>query len=332
MRSLSFRRVSLLIYVALMGVGPVGLRCQTTAATSARETGGFGSVALGPGDTIAIAALGEDDLSKHWTISQSGDLYLPYVGRVPAAGKTAAQLEKELVERLVQYIRRPMLIVTVAEMKSRPVTVNGAVRNPGIYQIEDGVTLYQVLALAGGVDQAGSTVTVTRPTNSGVVSIPHAKWVNGGSAMMVELSLKDVLRQDDPAAQLALQPRDVVGVEKSHGRMIYIAGEVNTPGAIQMDTADSLFITQAIAMVGGFKNSATLDKAILWSCCDDGQKRRMAVINVKRILDGKDEDRQLKEGDYLMLPPRSQRNIMATIASMSAIISAASSLAIIARY
>jgi polysaccharide export outer membrane protein len=292
------------------------------------------SVALGSGDTIAIAALGEDDFSKHWTVSQSGELFLPYLGRIPASGKTVAQLEKELVERFGKYIRDPMLTVTVVELKSRPVTVNGAVRNPGIYQIDGGVSLYQLIALAGGVDQPGSVVTVTRPMSSGTINLPHAKWVNGGSSMIVELTLKEVLRPDSPAAELLLQPHDIVGVEKSHGRLIYIAGEVNTPGAIQMDTAESLSMTQAVAMVGGYKSSAQLDKALLWSCCDDTNKRHMALVDLKKIFDSKSEDLELKEGDYLMLPPKSQRltNFMTSIASVSAIVSAASSLAIVARY
>jgi polysaccharide export outer membrane protein len=328
-------RMLLLVSLILPTFGSLPILCQVAPATdrtNSSQARDPNSVALGPGDSIAIAALGEDDLSKRWTISQSGDLYLPYVGRVPAAGKTAAELEKELVERFGRYLRNPMLTVTVAELKSRPVTVSGAVRNPGIYQIDGGVTLYQILALAGGVDQAGSIVAVTRPKNSGSINLPHAKWVNGGSEMMVELSLKDVLHPDHPAGQLALQPHDTVGVEKGHGRLIYVAGEVNTPGAIQLDTADSLSVTQAIAMVGGYKNTAVLDKAILWSCCDDANKRHMALVSVKKILEGKEEDRELKEGDYLMLPPKVQRNIIANLASMSALVSAAASLAIIARY
>src|SRR5579871_3297671 len=110
---------------------------------------------LGPGDVISVSALGEEELSKQWTISQSGEIYLPYVGPVNASGKTAAELEAELVQRLRRYLKNPMITVTVAELKSRPVTVNGAVKNPGIYQVAGGITLYQLLALAGGVEQAG---------------------------------------------------------------------------------------------------------------------------------------------------------------------------------
>jgi len=323
--------------ILLLGIAQVAVECQVAPSTDTpivHQTRDPSSVALGPGDTVAITALGEDDLSKHWTVSQSGDLYLPIVGRVPTAGKTVVQLERELSDLYSRYIRNPMLTVTVAELKSRPVTVNGAVRNPGVYQIDGGVTLYQILALAGGVEQAASAVTVTRAKSSGTIGLPHAKWVNGGTAMTVELSLKDVLRTDAAAADLALQPHDVIGVEKSHSRMIYIAGEVNTPGAIQMETVDSLYMSQAIAMVGGYKNTAQLDKALLWSCCDEAQRRHLTFVNLKRILDGKEEDRQLKEGDYLMLPPKNQRfaNLMASIGGLSSIVGAASGLAIVARY
>ena len=73
------------------------------------------------------------------------------------------ELENDLAERFKQYVRNPVLTVAVAELRSRPVTVSGAVRNPGIYQIEGRVTLFQVLALAGGVDQAGYNHCINPP-------------------------------------------------------------------------------------------------------------------------------------------------------------------------
>jgi protein involved in polysaccharide export with SLBB domain len=153
--------------------------------------------------------------------------------------------------------------------------------------------------------------------------------VNGGAEMAVELSLKDILRADGPAAELELRPHDVVRVEHSQDRLVYVAGEVNTPGAIQLQTANSLYITQALAMAGGYKNTAILDKAILWSCCDADQKVRMSLIDLKKILTGKAEDQQLKEGDYLLIRPKSQRNVLPMIASFAALASAMGTLAII---
>jgi polysaccharide export outer membrane protein len=274
--------------------------------------------------------LGEEELSKHWTISQSGDLYLPYVGRVPGAGRSVTELENDLTDRFKQYIRNPVLSVAVAELRSRPVTVTGAVRNPGIYQIEGGVKLFQVLALAGGVEQAGSIIALIRQKSSGSINLPGAKWLNGGGEMSIELSLKDVLRADGPAAVLELCPHDVVRVERNRDRLVYIAGEVNTPGAIQLDTVNALFITQALALAGGYKSSAQMANAVLWSCCD-GDQPRMTRLNLKKILEGKDEDRKLHEGDYLLIPPRNAGGILPTLISFSALANVGASLAVISR-
>lgn len=327
----SFQR-RLLVGLLLAAFWHMSATCQTeTPMSRARPQPGSApnTVALGPGDTIAIAALGEEELSKRWTVSQTGDLYLPYLGRVPAAGKTVAELERDLAERFKQYLHNPMLTVTVAELRSRPVTISGAVRNPGIYQIEGGVTLYQALALAGGVDQAGSTLTLTRQRGSGSINLPGAKWVNDGAEMLISLNLKEVLRAEGPVAGLEIRPHDVIGIERNRERLVYIAGEVNMPGAIQLETVNSLFVTQALAMAGGYKSTARLDKAIIWSCCDAERKARMTWVSVKNILEGKEEDRKIKEGDYLMIPPKSQRNIMANMATFAALASASGTLAVI---
>jgi polysaccharide export outer membrane protein len=304
--------------------GPPDVNTQNTI--EGRKNNG-----LGPGDVIAVSALGEEELSKQWTISQSGEIYLPYVGSVHASGKTAAELEAELAQRFRRYLKNPMITVAVVELKSRPVTVNGAVKNPGIYQVAGRTTLYQLLALAGGVEQAGTVVTITRQLSSGTFEMPGARLVNG-SANMINLSVKDVLEADSAAGQLEMRPYDVVGVERSGRRRIYIAGEVNTPGTIQLDTSRSVYTLQAIAMVGGYKNTAQLEKAILGKCCDANQNSQLEVVNVRRILDRKDEDRLLSDGDFLMLPPKKQNNILSNLASIAALLSASSTLAVVARY
>lgn len=308
--------------------------CQTDAATTRvlpRMANDPNKVALGAGDTLVITLLGENEVSKNWIISQSGDLNLPYVGRVPVAGRTVMEIEQDLVERFKQYLRNPLLTASVAELRSRPVTVNGAVKNPGIYQVDGGVTLFQLLALAGGVEEAGTSVKLTRPKSGGIIDLPGAKWTEGGSEMQLELSLRDVLRADGPAANIELKPNDVVNVEKTRSRLIYVAGEVTTPGAIQLDTTDSIYITQALAMVGGYKTTGAMDKALLWSCCDSDQKAQLTTISLKKILEGKAEDQKLKEGDYLVVPPKTGINWVATVAMITGIISSTGTLAIISR-
>src|SRR5215475_8338401 len=60
--------------------------------------------AIGPDDTITIMALNVDEISKSWHVGPSGELNLPMVGSLNAAGMTAEQLQKAIADRLKQFV------------------------------------------------------------------------------------------------------------------------------------------------------------------------------------------------------------------------------------
>jgi polysaccharide export outer membrane protein len=277
-------------------------------------------VTLGPGDSISLVVFEEPNLSKEWRVSESGELFLPMIGRVVAAGKTVSQLEGELKERYKTFIKDPQLTLFLSQLRSRPVTVSGAVRNPGIYQIEGGVTLYQSLALAGGVEAGGSTVTLTRRKSTGPLEISGARWAKDGSEMTVDMDLKNVLRGYGEEANIELHPYDVVHVTASADRMVFVAGEVNTPGAIQLRNSSWVYVSQALAMAGGPKQTGKLDKAIIFNRGENGDPPKMSLLDVKKIMEGKAEDKRLTEGDYLFVPTKT---LLPTLAVVSALLSPA---------
>src|SRR6185369_8663847 len=105
---------------------------------------------------------------KTQRLDPNGDLRLPMVGRVHAAGMTLEQLEAELSKRLAVYLQDPDVAVTVTEFKSQPVSVIGAVTTSGVHQLEGRKTLIEMLSLAGGVDaEAGATVRIARRVDVG---------------------------------------------------------------------------------------------------------------------------------------------------------------------
>src|ERR1700739_4002365 len=86
------------------------------------------SYVLGPNDQISIRALDAEEISdKTYRVGSDGDLTVPMIGRLKAAGLTAGQLESEIASRLEKYIRHPKVAVTVTEFHSQPVSVIGAV-------------------------------------------------------------------------------------------------------------------------------------------------------------------------------------------------------------
>src|SRR5262245_32905187 len=103
---------------------------------------GLPDYVMGPGDTIVINAINLDEIAnKPVRITAAGDINLPLIGQVRAAGRTTTQLQAELVTRVRDYVREPQLAVNVTDFRSHPVSVLGAVRSPGLIQLDGHRTL-----------------------------------------------------------------------------------------------------------------------------------------------------------------------------------------------
>jgi polysaccharide export outer membrane protein len=87
-------------------------------------------------------------------VEENGEISLPLVGRVQAAGKTTAELEREIATRLqVAMLENPSVSVRVKEFMSQRVTVEGAVSQPGVYPLTSRTSLLQMIATAHGLDE-----------------------------------------------------------------------------------------------------------------------------------------------------------------------------------
>ena len=119
---------------------------------------------IGPLDVLDISVFQVPDLTKTVQVDETGTVNLPLVGEVPAAGKTAQEVERDLTARLgAKYLKNPQVTVSVKEYNSQHVTVTGAVKKPGVYPIRGSTSLMDVVASAGGFqNDTDSTVLVLR--------------------------------------------------------------------------------------------------------------------------------------------------------------------------
>src|SRR5207244_13013352 len=92
------------------------------------------------------------------------DIRTPLLESLYAAGLTPRVLELVLEELLRRtFMKDPHVSVFVREMQSHPVSVLGAVRKPGVFQVRGSKTLLEILSLAEGLaDDAGETVIIMR--------------------------------------------------------------------------------------------------------------------------------------------------------------------------
>ena len=104
---------------------------------------------IGPGDRLRIAIYGEDRLTGEFTVTAQGAIAFPLLGEVPAQGQTVGEFTAALRQRLVsQYMRNPQ--VSVDMVNFRPVYILGEVTRPGEFAYGDRMSVYALVAKAGG--------------------------------------------------------------------------------------------------------------------------------------------------------------------------------------
>ena len=101
------------------------------------------------------------ELARSVQVAESGTINLPLLGEVQAAGKTAQDVERDLAKKLgAKYLQSPQVTVYVKEYNSQRVTVEGAVKKPGVYPLRGKTSLMQMIAMSGGLDLASDTSNV----------------------------------------------------------------------------------------------------------------------------------------------------------------------------
>jgi len=128
---------------------------------------------LRPSDQIAVNVFREPELSlEKVRIGVDGNVSLPMLGTIPAAGMTTKQLEQDLTRRFAALgLKTPVVSVNIADYASHLVTVEGAVEKPGVYSFQPGARLSSALALAAGPKRSAKVdqVAVFRESPQGIM-------------------------------------------------------------------------------------------------------------------------------------------------------------------
>jgi len=105
---------------------------------------------IGNDDVLAINVWKEPDLSKQIPVRSDGKISLPLIGDIQAAGRTPAQLEIDITDRLKSFITDPQVAVIVQQINSLKFNILGQVTKPGSYPLTAGTTVVDAIATAGG--------------------------------------------------------------------------------------------------------------------------------------------------------------------------------------
>ena len=285
---------------------------------------------IGPEDVLDINVFEAQEMNREVRVSASGEISLPLLRAVPAAGLTPRELERRLEELLHQkYMKDPHIGVFVREMQSHPVSVMGAVRKPGTFQIRGSKTLLEILSLAEGLaEDAGEEVIILRGAGQnnapGSLSEKANDLTESSRAMrlqeaerageaeagtdksspssqnVVRVNLKDLLDSTDPSHNPAVYPGDIVKV--SRAGIVYVVGAVRRPGGFAMKGNERISVLQAIALSEGLTRTATKNGARIIRTNEQNGERAGTPIDLGKILSGKSPDPMLGPKDIVFVP------------------------------
>jgi polysaccharide export outer membrane protein len=283
---------------------------------------------IGPDDVIDINVFQAQELNREVRVAASGEISLPLIGAVQAAGLTPRGLEFVLQELLRRnYMKDPHVSVFVREMQSHPVSVMGAVKRPGVFQLRESKSLLEVLSLAEGLaDDAGDTVIILRDAASNgtsdsvtnhraalvspVSAAPNVgeesaetsapNNANSSSENAIKVDLKLLLDSADPRHNPVVYPGDIVKV--SRAGIVYVIGEVRKPGGFALKSNEKISVLQAIALSEGLTRTAAKSGARIIRTDPQSGQRKENAIDLGKIMKGKAQDPLLEPRDIVFVP------------------------------
>jgi len=161
---------------------------------------------IGPEDVLYIHVWKEGSLSRTVPVRMDGNISLPLIHEMKAAGLTPLQLEAAITERLKGFYENPNVSVTVMEANSFKVYITGEVMSPGVYKLGEAVTILQIIPMAGGFTEWAkqNKILIVRKEN--------------GKEKRITVSYEKAVKGDDPSSNVVLKRGDTIIVEISRSK------------------------------------------------------------------------------------------------------------------
>lgn len=222
--------------------------------TSARSSWHYN---IGVGDVLSITVWDHPELTlpagpersqleSGSTVNANGNIFYPYLGQVRVVGRLVGDVQRELSERLAEFIPDPQIEVKIAAFNAQKVVITGAVVSPKSLPVTNiPLTLLEAVNAAGGMaDTAdGQQVSIRRHGETSFVN------------------LQDFLANGHTGSNPILRGGDIVNVPEAETRQVFVLGQISNPGVV--DLADGeVSLTDALTQKGGLDEARADAKGI----------------------------------------------------------------------
>ncbi len=282
--------------------------CGVQAAPASEAAPGMGAAAPSPlpdgaptapagyrvavDDVLQLTVWGEPSIQGvYLSVTTQGTIDAPVVGSVPAQGRTVDEIKNEIARRFVEmdYLRNPVVQLTVYQLHKMKVRVLGQVLRPGLQAMRDGDTVDQAVAEAGGFmpDTAGlAKATITRV----------------GVAEPIPVDLDAYYREGDMSANIRLKDGDTIYIPEDSDNRFFVMGYVQQPRAFPYKRTTTA--TEAVSQAGGAVPRGSLKNTVVIRKPKDGQPGERVPVDVAKVMRTGDRsgDIRLEPGDVVFVP------------------------------
>jgi polysaccharide biosynthesis/export protein len=292
---------------------------------------------LGPGDQLQLNMYGQADLfTGPSTVLVDGTISLPFIGRVPVAGRTVKEVEVTVTNLYRKYFKRPNLTIVLAKPRQLTLAVSGEVVKPGTYPftgVDQIPTVSQLLKLSGGVTPSADLRNV---------QIRRSKFGAPGVYESISVNLMKLIQEGDISQDIRMRDGDIVFVPvaakpsladfaaaadssfaaaNTDPLNIAVIGEVFRPGPYTVQASNSVVgqagtqgtpsgasgknlptVSQAVQLAGGIKPEADVRKIQVRRITRTGTEQLLAVDLWKLLVEGDiRQDIPLQQGDTVVI-------------------------------
>lgn len=265
---------------------------------------------LAPGDTIDVFVEDATELSQTYRIVAAGTFDMPFLGSVKAQGKTAQELTRFIADNLREqdYLKKPLVRVTVKQYSGQIFFIQGAVRSPGLYQLEGRPSLLKLISLAGGLQENyGPHALILRPVKK---AAPQSSSISASTGPaeadaedndeyeLLKVALTPIVQDGNFDKNVKLEPGDIVNIPPT--KVFYVAGEVVAPGQFQLKEGTTL--RQAISLAQGATFKAAQNRGVIFRDEPGTGKRQEIPVDVAAVMNGRKDDIQIFPNDVIIVP------------------------------
>jgi len=300
------------LFILLLGLHSLNLRAEnvdknstTTLSTNEKTDPSVQSRVgtagrdyhMGILDLIEVKVLYADDLGRTIRIDSRGNISLPLVGEIHAAGLTTYELEQTIAKKLAtDYVQNPQVTVFIKEFTSQRMTVQGVVSRAGVYEIAGQASLLQALSMAGGLmdkgDESAIKIIRKRP---------------GESEQTLTFDMNEI--RENKISDPNLENGDIVLVEEK--KPISVQGAVKTPGIYYL--RGKVTLMQALSKAGGDDANISDKGDVRVTTTKPNGAQVTVAYDISDIQRGRAADPQLMPGDLVVVTSSAFKSITSGI-------------------